>query len=154
MLVSAPGLVALLSIIGVQFVAIGALDVLVVVLAIKVLALGPSAAGYLDAALGAGGMVGAVAALGLIGRPRLVPSLLTAVLGWGLALIVLGLWPSVLAAVALLAGGGAGRTVVDVAGRTLLQRAVPAKVRGRMFGVLEGIAMLSLAVGSISVPRW
>jgi MFS family permease len=149
---SAPGVGILLALLAVQFVAIGALDVLVVVLAIKVLALGSSGAGYLDAAFGAGGVLGGFAAMALIGRRRLVPPLLLAAVAWGAAFLVLGAWPTVVGAFALLAAAGAGRTLLDVAGRTLLQRIVPDGVRGRVFGLLEGSSMLSLAIGSASVP--
>jgi hypothetical protein len=149
---SEPGVAILLTLVAVQYVAIGALDVLVVVLAIKVLALGSSGAGYLDAAFGAGGVLGGFGALGLIGRSRLVPPLVLAAVAWGAAFLLLGAWPTVVGAFALLAAAGAGRTLLDVAGRTLLQRVVPDGVRGRVFGVLEGASMLSLAIGSASVP--
>jgi MFS family permease len=147
-----PRLAALVAVVAVQFVAIGALDVLLVVLALKVLALGPSGAGYLTAAFGAGGIVGGTIALTLVGRHRLVGPMLGGVTGWGAAFLVLGAWPTVAGAFALLIGAGAGRTVLDVSGRTILHRVVPAQIHGRVFGVLEGLAMLGLAVGSISVP--
>jgi Cyclic nucleotide-binding domain len=149
---SEPGVAILLTLVAAQYVAIGALDVLVVVLAIKVLALGSSGAGYLDAAFGAGGVLGGIVAIGLIGRSRLVPPLLLAAFAWGAAFLLLGAWPTVVGAFALLAAAGAGRTLLDVAGRTLLQRIVPDGVRGRVFGVLEGASMLTLAIGSASVP--
>ena len=44
----------------------------------------------------------------------------------------------------LLAGIGAGNTVVDVAAITLLQRAAPAHVIGRVFGVLESIMLAAI----------
>jgi hypothetical protein len=90
---SEPGVAILLTLVAAQYVAIGALDVLVVVLAIKVLALGSSGAGYLDAAFGAGGVLGGIAALGLIGRSRLVPPLLLAAYAWGAAFLLLGAGP-------------------------------------------------------------
>jgi MFS family permease len=42
--------------------------------------------------------------------------------------------------------------VFDVSGRTILLRASPAAARGRVFGMLEGVAMLGLALGSGLVP--
>jgi hypothetical protein len=42
--------------------------------------------------------------------------------------------------------------VLDVGGRTVLHRTVPAQLHGRVFGALEGLEMAGLAVGSLAVP--
>jgi Cyclic nucleotide-binding domain len=65
---------------------------------------------------------------------------------------VLGAWPSVAAAFGLLAAAGASHALLDVSGRTILHRVVPPPLHGRVFGLLEGLSMLGLALGSISVP--
>ena len=147
-----PAVLALLAIGAAHFVVMGSLDVLEVVLAIKVLGLGSSGAGYLAAAFGAGAVVGAVIALLLVGRRRLANPVLGSAMSWGGALVALGIWPTVGGAFSLFAAGGASHTVLDVSGRTLLHRAVPPQLHGRVFGVLEGLAMLGLACGSILVP--
>lgn len=147
-----PGTVALLAVFGLQFFTYGAFDVLVVVLAIETLGLGPSGGGYLNAAFGAGGVTGGLVALWLVGRHRLVPPLLAAATAWGAAFLLIGLLPAAGAAFLLFAAAGSAWTVMDVAGRTLLQRAAPAGVRARVFGVLEGVSMLCLAAGSLLVP--
>jgi MFS family permease len=149
---SCPELAALLAVLAAQFVAMGALDVLEVVLAVRVVGLGAAGAGYLGAAFGAGAVLGAVGTLGLVGRRRLTETLLLASAAWGVGFVVLGAWPSVAAAFALLAAAGASHALLDVSGRTILHRAVPPPLHGRVFGVLEGLSMLGLAVGSISVP--
>jgi MFS family permease len=147
-----PAARVLVGLLGAQFVAIGALDVLYVVLALSVLDLGGSGAGYLNAAFGAGGVAGIAATMVLIGRRRLLPPVVVGVAAWGAAFAVLAAWPSALTALLLLAVAGAGRSLLDVAGRTLLQRTVPANVLARVFGVLEGLSAAALAVGSLLTP--
>jgi hypothetical protein len=148
----APGALPALVMLTAEYAVLGALDVLEVVLAALVLGLGAGGAGYLGAAFGAGGVLGAAAALTLVGRHRLAGPLLLAGAAWGAAFVALGVWPAVGVAVCLLAVAGAGRTVLDVGGRTILHRAVPASLHGRVFGTLEGLEMFGLAVGSLLVP--
>jgi predicted MFS family arabinose efflux permease len=147
-----PGLSVLLCLVGVQFIAIGALDVLEVVLAVDVLGMGPAGAGYLGAAYGAGGMVGAAGAFGLIGRHRMTGAIMAAAAVFGATFAALGLWAAVVVALGLLCAVGASHAVMDVATRTVLHRAVAPPFRGRVFGLQEGLSMFGLAVGSIMVP--
>jgi hypothetical protein len=146
------GLAALVALLGAQYLVMGVLDVLEVVLAVATLGLGPAGAGYLGAAFGAGGILGSLITFSLIGRHRLAPPLIGAAVGWSLLLVLLGAWPTVLGAFVLLAAAGSARTVFDVSGRTILLRASPAAARGRVFGMLEGVSMLGLALGSGLVP--
>ena len=149
---AAPGALPALAMLTAEYAVLGALDVLEVVLAALVLGLGAGGAGYLGAAFGAGGLVGAAAALTLVGRHHLARPLLLAGAAWGAAFIAVGAWPAVGAALCLLALAGAGRTVLDVGGRTILHRTVPSAHHGRVFGVLEGVETFGLAVGSLAVP--
>jgi hypothetical protein len=105
----------------------GAIDLLVVVLAVQILAIGPGAAGYLSAAFGAGGLLGAGAAVLLVGR-RLAQPLVAAALVGAVALGALALASTVLVAVVLLVIVGATRSVQSVAAQTLLQRSTPLDV--------------------------
>ena len=143
---------SLLLVLVSDFVATGALDVLAVYLAVSELGLGASGAGYLTAAFGAGGVLGGLAALGLIGARSLARPLIAAALLWAAAFGFLAVWTTKFSAFALLICGGAARGVLDVAGRTLLTRVTAAHVLARVFGVLEGLAMAGLAVGSLLVP--
>jgi MFS family permease len=133
----------------VECVVIGALDVLYVVLAIGVLHESGSVAGYLNAAFGAGGVIGVVATATLVGRARIAPFLAAGLGVWAVALVVLGASSGVTSALLLLAAAGIGRTLVDVAGRTLLQRSTDPEALTEVFGVLEGVSMAGLAVGSL-----
>jgi hypothetical protein len=149
-----PGPRALVWLLGVESVAIGALDVLYVVLAVAVLHHGGSAAGYLNAAFGAGGVLGVAVTVALVGRRRLAPALLAGLALWAAALAVVAAAPSTLAAFAMLAVAGVGRTTLDVAGRTLLQRIARPDALARVFGLLEGVSMAGLAVGSIAASAF
>jgi hypothetical protein len=146
------GLAPVLGLLAVQYLVVGLLDVAMVALAIGVLSLGASGAGYLNAAVGAGGLLGSLLAVTLIARRRLTTALVGASLGWGIVVALLGIWPTPLGAFALLAGAGCGRSLLDVSGRTLLMRHSRALDRARLFGALEGGSMLALAGGSALVP--
>ncbi|HEY6571186.1 MAG TPA: cyclic nucleotide-binding domain-containing protein [Candidatus Limnocylindrales bacterium] len=130
---------------------IGVTDVLFVLLAIELYQTGDSGAAILSAAIGAGGIIGGAAAFGLIGRPHIAPVLLASGLLWGLTFAVIAFAPGAVAPLVLVVGG-VGLAVMDVAGRTVLQRAVADEVLARVFGILEGLMMAALAVGSILVP--
>ena len=142
----------LLGLLAAEAVAIGALDVVYVVLAVSLLDLGGSGAGYLNAAFGAGGVLGIAATASLVGRRYLTPALAAGALAWGVSFAIMGADPRVATAFALLAVAGAGRIVVDVAGRTLLQRIAPVDLLCRVFGLLEGLSMAALALGSLLTP--
>jgi predicted MFS family arabinose efflux permease len=140
------------GLIAAQFVVIGALDVLIVALAIGVLEMGNAGAGFLTAAFGAGAMLGAAFTIVLVGRRRLVPFLLLAAVLWSASFLLLAGTATRLSALFLLAVAGAGRSLLDVAGRTLLQRISPPDVLARVFGILEGLAMAALAAGALLTP--
>jgi MFS family permease len=133
-------------------VMVGAADVLFVLLALDLLGIGEPGAAVLSGALGAGALVGGVATFAVIGRSRLAAFAALGALAWGLALAVLGLSATAWSAPWLVVVGGSGLAVVDIVGRTLLQRAIRDEVLSRVFGLQEGLAMAGLAVGSLLVP--
>jgi hypothetical protein len=135
----------------VQYVMVGALDVLLVVLAFEVLDLGSSGVGLLNSAVGAGAIAGSALTVLLVGR-RLVVPIVTGFACWGLALGAVGLVPARAAAPVLLGLAGAGGILTEVAGRLLLQRSAPNQVLSRVFGVLEGLSMAAIGFGSVVVP--
>jgi MFS family permease len=131
-------------------IVVGALDVLFVATAIVLLDIGASGAGFLSAAFGAGAIVGATSTVTLVGRRRLTPSLAGGAVLFGAPIGLVAVAPSAVSASLLFAAAGAGRSVGDVSGRTLLQRISPNEVLSRVFGVLEGLTMLALVVGSVA----
>ena len=142
----------LVGLLGSQYVAIGMLDVLYVVLAIETLGMGQGGAGYLNAAFGAGGALGIAITASLVGRARLVPAIVTALGVWAATFAVMAVWSQAAGALLLLAVAGAARSLFDVAGRTLLQRTAPADVLARVFGILEAMIMAGTPVGALIAP--
>jgi len=132
-----------------QTLVAGALDVLVVVLAISLLDLGDAGYGALLAALGIGGVVGAFVSAGLVGYRRLAAAFGVGIVFWGAPIALLALWTDRTGALVLLGVVGIANTVVDVAGTTILQRSVPEDVLARVFGVLESLIYGTLVLGSI-----
>ncbi len=135
-----------------QTLVAGALAVLLVVTAITLLRIGSAGVGWLDAAVGVGGVAGSLAAAGLAGRRRLTPPFLVGIVLWGAPFVVIALWPSVVPAVIAFAAIGVGNILVDVAGFTLLQRAVDDSVLARVFGAFEALSNASIALGALLVP--
>jgi MFS family permease len=129
----------------------GVLNVLLVVVALELLAIGEAGVGYLNSAVGVGGLLGALVALGLASR-RLAPGFALGLLLWGLPIALIGVWPTLWVALLLLGLVGVGNTLVDVTGQTLLQRAVADEVLARAFGVLEGLLLGTLALGAAVAP--
>ena len=130
----------------------GALNVLIVVMALELLDLGESGVGLLTSADGIGGLLGAAAAIVLVGRRRIASSFGVGLVLWGLPIALIGAWPTPATALVLLAVVGIGNTVADVAGLTLLQRAVPEVVLARVFGVLESLVLGAIALGAVVAP--
>jgi len=135
-----------------QTVVAGAVGVLVVVSALDLLDIGNSGVGYLNSASGIGGLLGAVAALVLVGRKRLASDFGLGIVLWGFPFILLGLFPNAIVALLMLGIMGVGNTIVDVAALTLLQRSVPDEVLARVFGVMESLLVGTLGLGAVLAP--
>jgi MFS family permease len=135
-----------------QVLVAGALNVLTVVAALQLLDAGDGGVGAMVAAVGIGGLVGAVPALALSHRVRLTTTFVLGLLLWGVPIALIGLAPSLPLSLVMLALVGAGNTLVDVSAITLLQRATPGELIGRVFGVLESIAIASVVVGAGLTP--
>jgi MFS family permease len=151
-LLSSPLLAVVVVVYALQAMVAGAMGVFTVVLALRVLHIGNAGVGYLDSAFGIGGILGGVAAALLAAGRRLAVAFAVGVLVWGVGIALVGVASSTVLVLLLLAGVGAGNTVVDVAAITLLQRSAPARVLGRVFGVMESILLGALGLGAIAAP--
>jgi MFS family permease len=130
-----PASALLLLMVTGQYVVVGAMDILLIVLALEVLGTDSSGPGLLGSALGVGAILGALLTVVLAGRRRLSPALLAGLLVTGLPICVLAAGGGIVLAAVLLVLSGAGKAFFDVAGRTLLQRTVPDEVLARVFGL-------------------
>lgn len=147
-----PGLRLVVGLLAAYTLVDGALDVLIVVLALETLDLGSAGVGFLNSTAGVGGLVGVVVAAALVGRSRLATDIGAGMALWGIPIVLIGIWPNKAAALALLAAVGAATTLLGVAGDTLLQRAVPDAVLARVFGALDSVLLVAIAAGAAAAP--
>jgi MFS family permease len=130
----------------------GMLSVLIVVVAFDLLDTGRAGVGFLNSAVGIGGLLGALAAAALVGRRRLAADFGLGIFIWGVPIALVAVWPNQVFALVLLGIVGVGNTLVDVSGMTMMQRAAPGEVLARVFGVLESLLLLTVALGSFVAP--
>ena len=130
----------------------GALTVLTVVVAIDLLDTGDPGVGVLGAAVGAGGLLGSVAAFALVGRGGLAAWFGVGIALFGAPLAGIGLAPEQAAAIVLLGLVGVGNALIDVGGFTLLARLADETVLARMFAGFEAILTLGVAAGGLVTP--
>ena len=117
-----------------------------------VLNAGEEANGYLNAAIGVGGLIGAVVSGVLVLRRHLTGPLVAGAALTAAGAALLGGVPVL--AVALFAIGltAAGSIVIDVVLETTFQRVVPDDLRGRALGLMMTISTLSAAAGAFLLP--
>jgi MFS family permease len=151
--VHAPNARMVVGLIAAQTFVRGCLNVLIVVTAFRVLDANAGAVGYLTAAIGVGGLLGAVGAFSLESR-RLAVAFGAALVFWGLPIALMASSSFLAAALLLLAVVGAANSIEDVAAFTLLQRIVPDDVLTRVLGVTWGLAMGGVALGSLAAPAF
>jgi MFS family permease len=149
---SEPALRVVVGLTGAQTLVTGVFEVLLVVVALRLLGAGNSGVGWLNAAFGVGGVLGALVVASLAGRKRLAADLGLGVLLWGVPMALVAVWANLGFALLLVAAIGIGNTLADVAGMTLLQRTAADEVLGRVFGVLESLILATLAIGAAIAP--
>ena len=130
----------------------GAFGVLIAVSALQLLDLGAGGVGYLNAAVGVGGVIGGLASLGLVGHRRLATTFGIAIAGTGGPLLLLGGVPTTAAALVAFGLIGFANIICDVSGFTILQRGTPSEVLARVFGVLHSLFYATVALGAVLAP--
>jgi MFS family permease len=130
----------------------GVLNTLAVVAAIELLAMGEGGVGLLNAALGVGGLFGAIFAVALTRTDQLVRTGTVALAYWGAPIAIIGLLPYPAVALAAMVVTGVANAVYDVALFTIFQRGCTNEERGPVFSVFEGVAGLGSVSGSLLAP--
>jgi hypothetical protein len=130
----------------------GCMTVFTVVVAIDLLDTGDPGVGVLNAAVGAGGVLGSIFAFGRVRRGGLAGWFGLGIALFGAPLALIGVLPDQVAAVLLLGVVGIGNALIDVGGFTLLARLADEAVLARMFAGFEAILTLGFAVGGLLSP--
>ena len=133
---------------GLGFVLLGAVDVGAVIAATEVLERSESVAGLLTTASGFGAVVGAMASVLLVGRARLITPMLSAAALAGIP-FALAASSNVLAlTLGFFALNGIGAQAMETIGKTMTQRSTSDDVLARVFGLVESLTMLAMALGA------
>jgi len=130
----------------------GLSEVLLVVLALRLLHSGNAGLGWLNTALGVGSLAGAALVAVLAARRRLAGGFALGLLLAGGALAATAAVSTLAPALVLLGLAGAASILVEVNGMTLLQRSAEHQVLGRVFALLESLVLGSLALGAVLAP--
>jgi MFS family permease len=137
---------------GAQSLVAGVLNVLVVVVALRLLGFGQSGVGTLTAAIGVGGMVGGAVIFLRLRNAKHGADLRLGLLLWGTPLLLAALFSSRVTTLVLFAVVGVGVTVVDVSTVTLLQRVAAGEVLSHALGLLQTVVVVGMVTGTLLAP--
>ena len=135
-----------------QTVIAGATAVIPLVMAVEILHTGAKGVGLLDSASGLAAILGGVYAISRATKHKLGQDLTAGVLLWSVPLVLVTIWPSPVAAFAVMAFLGFANPLVDVNVFTVIQRLTPDAVLGRVFGAFETCLIATMALGSAIAP--
>jgi len=130
----------------------GGLGVLTVFLATTTYGAGDAGTGYLNGAMGVGGLVGAIMSGLLVLRPRLGGIAVAGGLITGMGVLAMGVVRDLAPVLVALSVAAAGSLLLEVLSTTIFQRAVPDRIRGRALGTMLTVSSLAYAVGSFLMP--
>jgi hypothetical protein len=151
-LVRAKGSRVLVALSGALALGTGGAGVLMVPLAIERLGLGDPGVGLLGTMQSVGLFVGAGVSIGFATRRRLATGVVVAAAVYFLGTTGLGASTRVGTALLAAVAYGAGITLLDVVGRTMLQRVTDDAILTRVFGAVEGLWLLGYAAGAALAP--
>jgi MFS family permease len=148
-----PALRVVIGLSTAQSIVDGAMEVLLVVIALRLLHGGNNASlGWLNTAIGVGSIGGALVVAVLATRRRLAGGFAVGLLLSALPLVAMAAVSSLGPDLVLAGALGIGTIFVQVNSVTLLQRSAENEVMGRVFAVLESLIMGGMAAGSIAAP--
>ena len=127
----------------------GALTVFTVVVAFDLLRTGERGVGTLTTAIGAGAVLGSLAASLLVGTRRLARWFGIGIALWGLPIALIAVFPQQPTALGLLACVGFANALVDLGLYTLMDRLAPNDILARVFGLQESLVALTVGMGAI-----
>ncbi len=136
---------------------VGAVGVLTVPLALEELELGDPGVGYVTTMISVGLLVGAAASVVLAARRRLALAIVLSAAWFAISAVLYGVTTTVLVLTIASIVYGSAITLMDVLGRTLLQRTVRGDVLTRVFGAVEALWLLGYGAGAAAAPlleRW
>jgi MFS family permease len=142
----------MLAVIAGSAVLYGQENVLLVLVAKDLLGTGSDGVGFLFAAIGVGGLLGAGVSTRLARDSRPGRWLALTLVLSGAALIGVAFTSVALVAYAFMTLDGAGAVILDVLAITMLQRTVSSDVMARVFGILMTLAVAAVLLGSVLAP--
>jgi hypothetical protein len=132
-----------------HFILIGALDLIVVVLAGDELDLGSAGPGLLQTSVGIGALLCALVSTALVRRDRLASLLIVSTAAIATASVFLGVVPTLATALILLPVVGFSESLLNLTSRMLLQRSTPPDATAGVFAAIELLMGIGMIVGSI-----
>ncbi|KAB7744123.1 MFS transporter [Nostocoides sp. F2B08] len=143
---------AMATLVLAQTFARGALSVLLVILVIEELRVGEDVVGWLWAAMGAGGLVGAAIGRVVLRVTRLLRFFVLGVALWGVGLAVIALGSGPWVVVTGMVVIGIGNALEDPGLFTSVARLAPRGLAAQALGAVEIIVCTGMALGSAAAP--
>jgi CRP-like cAMP-binding protein len=137
---------------GLRTLVRGLWTALLVVVALRLFALGSSGVGWLNAAAGIGAAIALPITVSLIGRPRLGGPCAAAFIAAGACLIVVGAVPVAVVAAVAICVWGVAMAVADATSLSLLHRLLDPSTLSRTVGVMEALKLGAEGLGALLAP--